>query len=369
MSIVWIWNMVCFMMDIIAYFMSCFKVGHTDDGENEERKKRQKHDEDYFTSYAGICVHEEMLSDTIRTNAYRYAILKNYESIRGKVVADIGAGTGILSVFCIQAGAKKVYAIEASDIAKQTQAIVDENKMTDRIEVVHNTVEKVIFPEKLDVIVSEWMGYCLFYESMLPCVLQCRDRWLRKDGEMFPSMASLYIAPFTDNDYDNRLDFWSEIQSVYKLSMECMKPYARKSISKQVHVTSISPDSIQAYAEQICHLNLKTATADDLQNVQKDFTFHCFGQSNIHGFTTWFDVGFPESITLTTSPYAEQTHWSQTLFYIDDPCAVIQDTVIKGSISIKPHIDAHRFLDICITYQIGDGPTHYKTYLMNDCIT
>jgi hypothetical protein len=38
-----------------------------------------------------------------------------------------------------------VYAIEASDMAKQTQAIVDENKMSDRIEVVHNTVEVVYF--------------------------------------------------------------------------------------------------------------------------------------------------------------------------------------------------------------------------------
>ncbi|XP_060577099.1 protein arginine N-methyltransferase 6-like [Ruditapes philippinarum] len=274
------------------------RVRHSDDGANEDRKKRQKHDQDYFKSYAGICVHEEMLSDTVRTNAYRYAILKNYEKIRGKVVADIGAGTGILSVFCVQAGAKKVYAIEASDMAKQTQAIVDENKMSDRIEVVHNTVEKVIFPEKLDVLVSEWMGYCLFYESMLPCVLQCRDKWLKKDGVMLPSLASLYIAPFTDTDYDNRLDFWSEIRSVYKLSMECMKPYARKCISKQVHINNISPESVQAHAVQVCRLNLNSATKDDLQNVKKEFTFHCFGQSTIHGFTTWFDVGFPESIFL-----------------------------------------------------------------------
>ncbi|XP_060597642.1 protein arginine N-methyltransferase 6-like [Ruditapes philippinarum] len=209
MSIVWIWNMACFMMDIISYFMSCFRVGHSDDGENEDRKKRQKHDQDYFKSYAGICVHEEMLSDTVRTNAYRYAILKNYEKIRGKIVADIGAGTGILSVFCVQAGAKK----EASDMAKQTQANVDEKK--------------------------------------------------------------------------------------------CQTELSSFSVMRQ---------NVQAHAVQVCRLNLNTATKDYLQNVKKEFTFHCFGQSTIHGFTTWFDVGFPESITLTTSPYAEETHWSQTLF-------------------------------------------------------
>ena len=31
---------------------------------------------------------------------------------------------------------------------------------------------------KVDVIVSEWMGYCLLYESMLPTVLAARDKWL-----------------------------------------------------------------------------------------------------------------------------------------------------------------------------------------------
>ena len=40
-------------------------------------------------------------------------------------------------------------------------------------------VEEVTLPvPKVDVIVSEWMGYCLFYESMLDTVLYARDKWL-----------------------------------------------------------------------------------------------------------------------------------------------------------------------------------------------
>jgi hypothetical protein len=42
-------------------------------------------------------------------------------------------------------------------------------------------VEEVELPhgiEKVDIIVSEWMGYCLFYESMLNTVIYARDKWL-----------------------------------------------------------------------------------------------------------------------------------------------------------------------------------------------
>lgn len=73
----------------------------------------------------------------------------------------MGAGTGILSMFCAQAGAKKVYAIEFSDIAVQAKEIIKLNNLQDTIEVVKGRVEdirKLSGHEKVDIIVSEWMG-------------------------------------------------------------------------------------------------------------------------------------------------------------------------------------------------------------------
>ena len=55
-----------------------------------------------------ISVHELMLKDKPRTEAYKKFIEQNVELIKDKVVVDVGAGTGILSLFCAKAGAKQV---------------------------------------------------------------------------------------------------------------------------------------------------------------------------------------------------------------------------------------------------------------------
>lgn len=43
-------------------------------------------------------------------------------------------------------------------------------------------------------VVSEWMGYALLFETMLPSVIEARDRWLRPGGAMLPDRARLLVA-------------------------------------------------------------------------------------------------------------------------------------------------------------------------------
>ena len=81
----------------------------------------------FISSYADIEVHRTMIEDQVRTDAYHKAILQEPSFIKDKVVCDVGCGSGILSMFCAQAGAKKVYAIDASRIAKQAQKVISAN--------------------------------------------------------------------------------------------------------------------------------------------------------------------------------------------------------------------------------------------------
>ncbi|RYG42945.1 class I SAM-dependent methyltransferase [archaeon] len=135
----------------------------------------QDNDTYYFDSYAGVDIHCDMLSDAVRTDAYRDALKRNPHRYAGKQVLDVGCGTGILSMFAAQAGAAHVIALDASAIIEEATVIVAANGLSDRVRPVRGKAEEVDLPRylpaaadgKVDIIVSEWMGYALLYECML----------------------------------------------------------------------------------------------------------------------------------------------------------------------------------------------------------
>merc|ERR1719495_3019314 len=82
------------------------------------------------------------------------------------------------------------------------------------ITLIKGKVEEVVLPvEKVDIIISEWMGYCLLYESMLDTVIYARDKWLQPEGHMFPDKASLYMTAIEDHQYKETKIYWWD--SVY----------------------------------------------------------------------------------------------------------------------------------------------------------
>ena len=77
----------------------------------------------------------------------------------------------------------------------QARLIVEDNGFKDKIIMIKGKMEEVVLPvEKVDIIISEWMGYCLLYESMLNTVLFARDKYLAPNGLIFPDKATMYLA-------------------------------------------------------------------------------------------------------------------------------------------------------------------------------
>jgi len=140
-----------------------------------------------------IGLHAMLLDDARRTRAFSRAL---QEVVRpGDVVADLGAGTGILSLLALRAGAARVYAVEKSPVASLARALARENGVADRLTVIRGRAKDVRLPERVDVVVTEMLGMFVFDEGLLELASDARRRFLRKDGRIIPSHVRVMAAP------------------------------------------------------------------------------------------------------------------------------------------------------------------------------
>ncbi|CDZ97074.1 protein arginine n-methyltransferase [Phaffia rhodozyma] len=303
----------------------------------------------YADSYAHFGIHEEMLKDTVRTVSYRKAIQDNPHLFKGKVVLDVGCGTGILSMFAAKAGAKHVYGIDMSNIADQATKIVEANGFKDQITIIKGKMEEIDLPEKsVDIIISEWMGYFLLYESMLDTVLLARDKYLVPGGLIFPDTATMHIAAIEDQDYkDEKINFWDD---VYGFDYSCIKEIALR----EPLVDTVDLKSVVTEPYTIKHLDLLTVKKEDL-TFKADFEVTATRNDYVHAFLSWFDINFAcchKPVKFSTGPHAKYTHWKQTVFYTPETITISEGQTIRGTLDCKPNAINPRDLDIVIDYKV-----------------
>ena len=136
-----------------------------------------------------------MLRDAVRTESYKAAL--SHPVVRNARVLDVGCGTGILSMFAASAGASAVVGVDLSLMVEKARKIVEANGLSSTIELVRARLEDLdTLPGgigKVDIIVSEWMGYALLYESMLDSVLDARDKYLAPGGLSKITAATFFV--------------------------------------------------------------------------------------------------------------------------------------------------------------------------------
>merc|ERR1712048_1425515 len=316
----------------------------TTEKSTEELKAEEMTSKDYyFDSYAHFGIHEEMLKDEVRTLTYRNAMYNNKHLFKDKVVLDVGCGTGILCMFAKKSGAKHVYGIDMSSIIDHAKEIVKANGFEEDITLIKGKVEEVTLPvEKVDIIISEWMGYCLLYESMLDTVIYARDKWLAPGGLLFPDKAELYICAIEDREYkDEKINWWD---SVYGFDMSAIRNVA---LSEPL-VDVVEPRQITTTTSMVKEFDLNQVTVAEL-NFSAPWEIRLRRNDYIHAFVTYFNVEFSachKRTGFSTGPECRYTHWKQTVFYVRDAITANYGETITGNLAIAPNKRNKRDLDI-----------------------
>lgn len=300
-------------------------------------------DKEYFSSYSHFGIHHEMLSDKVRTSTYRAALLENEAVVRGKTVLDVGCGTGILSIFASKAGASRVVGIDNSDIVYTAMDIVRKNKV-ENVQLIKGRLEDTDLPEaKYDIIISEWMGYFLLYESMLDSIIYARDNHLNPNGIILPNRCTLSLLGYgNDTLYAEQVEFWSD---VYEVNMSDL----RKRSIEEALMEVVDPQFALTEPEQIANFDIMTVDLN-YPNFSHQFSLKVTKSGRLSAFVGYFDTLFelPSAVMFSTSPHETPTHWKQTVFFLEQPQTVKAGDVITGKITSRRHKEDVRALSVDI---------------------
>lgn len=273
--------------------------------------------------------HQCLISDHVRTEAYKKAI---FERVRpGDIVADIGTGTGILSLFAIKAGARQVYAIERTEIIDMARQVARRNGMKEKIHFIHGDSREIELPEKADVLVTELISEWGFEENIAAVLEDARRRFLREGGTVIPARLENFLVPVENREFYRELNFWGEKQ--YEIDFGPLRSYT---FNRQ-HSTRLLREQMLAGPKKAFSLDFHK---DSLDSLDREFRFTVERPADLHGFSGWFRSRLAEETELATSPPQELSSWRNPFFPLHTPLRVAPGDQIQVKISGIPRKSA-----------------------------
>lgn len=252
-----------------------------------------------------------MIADAGRMDAYAAAIARAVRP--GSVVADIGAGTGVLSLLACRAGARRVYAIEPADAIHTAREIARENGMADRVEFIQDVSTEIHLPERADVVVSDLRGALPLFQRHVATIADARARLLAPGGVLIPRADTLLAAPVeADEAYGRIVDPWDERHG---LRMTAARRMAVNGWGK----AHLPADALLAEPHPWAVLDYRTITDPDV-TASLEWTVARAGTA--HGLAVWFRAELAEGIGYSTGPGDPRTVYGTPFVPFAEPVDV-----------------------------------------------
>jgi hypothetical protein len=188
---------------------------------------------------------------------------------------------------------------------------------------------------KVDVVVSEWMGFYLLHEGMLDSVLHARDVHMKAGGKMFPEVAKLWCAPCSLPDL---FDFWDNVEGV---RMQSVGQIWRQQKSHQPQIIEISGSNLLTDPVKICTLDLCRISSKELESISGKFVLPANQDGKYQGLCMWFSCVFPclddssHGTVLSTAPTETPTHWKQAVILLPHEFTVEEGTPLAWELRLS----------------------------------
>lgn len=260
--------------------------------------------------------HHTMLKDVTRIMAYRAAIGR---LVSGKSVVEVGAGTGLLSIFAAQSGASRVDAIEETGIADVARRMFQANGCDELVTLHVGHSRNVTLPSPADVLVHEIIGVDPLDENILPNIADATRRFLRPGGICIPHRLAICCHAFevTGNPYSDKdlcLDEAAELDQVYGLHFEpyraTLRDCAPAAFERPLEVGNIATFRPRFLSAESQLLDFDLTELDPLGRVaavrrQIPIT----GTGTLGGLLVHFRAALDDRISISNSPFAPPTSW------------------------------------------------------------
>jgi type I protein arginine methyltransferase len=258
-------------------------------------------------------------------NFYHAAIKRHIQP--GDRVVDLGTGTGILAALAARRGASKVYAIDHSEIISHARKIAEHNRI-ENVEFVGVHSKDFTVEERVDVIVHEQMGDCLFDESMVANVLDLRDRILKPGGLILPSCFDFYCEPVKVKDHRHVPLLWE--LNVHGYDYSCMERDRPQDPGHyQLRSSDLGlVDHFLGEPEPVLSVDLHTLHEAELPREIR-FTRTVVNAGRLDGYAVYFRARVDPDLALSSGPLdpTRAPHWGFRIFRTDRDDFVVGDII------------------------------------------
>jgi precorrin-6B methylase 2 len=283
------------------------------------------------SGWADPVEHARMLHDERRTGDYLAALAAAVRP--NDVVLDIGTGSGVLALAAARAGARRVYAVEASDIAEVAQRVFAVNGVEDRVTLVPGWSRLTELPEQADLLVAEVIGNEPLEEEILETTLDARRRLLKPGARMIPHALTLMARPVLIPEAEVRqrafgrsaVERW---RSLYDIDFT---PLLEAAIPGPTH-TITEGEVVAAWPPVGPPVELATvdlATFDD-PSVHASTDLVVGPPGHVNGIALTFRADLYEGISHTLDPWTwPASSWGTSVWVLPDPIEVGAESLLR----------------------------------------